>query len=317
MEDMIVLVGIEAMQFQQGKIQSQYRHISEQQALMKNLQKAMAAAAHTKGAARLQDIKFDFTDPLTGQTVKMDLKTFMDRFGIESPKPQYHGIIKFIKDVADAIGKLVGKAVDFIKAQFPELAHALDDIGKWMMENLVEPIKQLVRHLDKQIGEFMKSDLGKELSLVAVVAAGLGAIVAGAMFAAMLAPVMGVGAGLVIGEIIGFGAAALMVLTGVKVKEGDWDLYEMAKELAGGIARFLEEHLEEILESWTESLDTEQWKEVEQNLKINSDSASAMAQQDHLRLSSALNEYNELTQMVSNNLNKVTQMNLNVIGNMR
>lgn len=316
-EDMIVLVGIQAMQFQQGKIQSQYQHIADQQALMKNLQKAIAAAAHTK-TGRLDKIIFDYTDPATGKTVKMDLKTFMDRFGIESPKPEYHGIVKFIKDVIDGVGKLLGKVTDFIKAQFPELADTVDHIGKWVMDKIVKPLIGMIKDLDEAIGKFMQSDLGKALLEhigipLAILGAGVGVMLA----AFVLAPVIGV-VGAFAGTVIATSAlVGLGFLTRDKIEKGEWDLYDMAKKLIGGIVDFLKAHLEEILENWTESLDASQWQEVEKNLKDTSDSAGTMAQQDHLRLSNALNEYNELTQMVSNNLNKITQMNLNVIGNMR
>lgn len=305
-EDMIVLVGIQAMQFQQGKIQSQYQHIADQQALMKNLQKAITAAAHTKDG-RLDKIFFDYTDPATGKTVKMDLKTFMDRFGIDSPKPEYHGIVKFIKDVIDGIGKLLDKAVAFIKKQFPELADTLDHIGKWVMDKIVKPIVHLMKDIDQALSKFLETDLGKLVQATASYFTGL-ALYAGLAFA------FGASA-LVI--VLGGAVAITGLAVGIMAAKENWNLYEIAKELAGGIIDFLKEHLEEILENWTESLSAEQWKEVEKNLKDTSDSAGTMAQQDHLRLSNALNEYNELTQMLSNNLNKVTQMNLNVIGNMR
>lgn len=324
-EDMVVLVGIQAMQFQQGKIQGQYQHISDQQALMKNLQKAITAAAHTKDG-RLDKIVFDYTDPATGKTVKMDLKTFMERFGIDAPKPEYHGIVKFIKDMIDGIGKLLGKAVDFIKTQFPELVDTLDHIGQWVMDKIVKPATDILKNIDGVIGDFMKTGFGKALSAVALLAVGVVASIA--TFGALL-PIFGAFGAFEYAVIAGaaFASVALLMAT-----EKDFpDLYKLIKDVVEGVvdlggvfaklvdklSTFLEKHLQEILENWTESLDENQWKEVGKNLKDTSESAGAMAQQDHLRLSNALNEYNELTQMVSNNLNKLTQMNLNVIGNMR
>jgi hypothetical protein len=313
-EDMIVLVGLEAMQFQQGKIRSQYQHIANQQAFMKNLQKALNAAAQTK-TGRLDKIVFDYTDPVTGKTQKMDLKTFMERFGIDTPKTEYHGIVKFIKAVIDGIGKLMGKAVEFIKKNYPDLVDTLNGIGQ-SINKVVDSIANILKAIDKHIGEFMKTDVGKALAMTtAFVGAGAAALLAlGAFLPAELSilAVMGIGIGL------------MAIAKSADIKLEDFDLYKLFKGAVGEAVDFgeklwvfLKENLQEILENWTESLDESQWQAVENNLKFSSDSANSMAQQDHLRLSNALNEYNELTQMVSNNLNKMTQMNMNVIGNMR
>lgn len=60
-----------------------------------------------------------------------------------------------------------------------------------------------------------------------------------------------------------------------------------------------------------------QWKTVVENIKTKSDSLASSAQMDQTKLQQALNKLNEVTQMISNNMNKFNQMAMAIIGNMR
>lgn len=65
------------------------------------------------------------------------------------------------------------------------------------------------------------------------------------------------------------------------------------------------------------NLSKEQWQEVSTKLKNISDSMGGNNQIDMMKLQSTLNKLNEMSQMVSNNMSKLNQMMMSIIGNMR
>lgn len=289
-EDIIMLVGLQAMQLQQGKIQNHYDKISEHQALTKNINKAMRAAADIKRRTRLEDVKFDFTDPMTGATTKMDLKTFMDRFCVQHPDPKREGFIGNLANLWDQV-KVV---VDFVKSLLPpEAVRFLDELGA-KIEKALAPLT---------------GALAAAGSLVAVgVLAGL----AGAAIAIALESVVAAPLAIVVALPLAFalGGVGMTKLAEYIQQHGIEDIgHFILKEL---LPKLFDSLLADL-----QRLSIDQWREIEQNLRDTADTSDGQTQKDQLLLSQALNHYGEITQQLSNNMSKLNQAKVAVISNMR
>lgn len=67
----------------------------------------------------------------------------------------------------------------------------------------------------------------------------------------------------------------------------------------------------------TGKLSKEEWNIVVTNLKSGSDTLGSTNQIDMMKLQSVMNKQNEMTQMVSNNISKLNQISMSIIGNLR
>lgn len=65
------------------------------------------------------------------------------------------------------------------------------------------------------------------------------------------------------------------------------------------------------------ALSKEQWSSIANNLKAASDNLGSTSQMEMMKLQSCVNKLNELSQAISNNMNKFNQMVMAIIGNMR
>lgn len=121
-----------------------------------------------------------------------------------------------------------------------------------------------------------------------------------------------------------------------KVQQNNKDLQELNKamaylashneqaldpkaEIGGGLK--LEDVLTKFGISFTPNkegkIDKSEFKRIESSVKGSSDALGGTNQIDMMKLQSTLNKQNEMSQMVSNNMSKINQMAMSIIGNMR
>jgi hypothetical protein len=67
----------------------------------------------------------------------------------------------------------------------------------------------------------------------------------------------------------------------------------------------------------TGALTKQNWQDQASRLKVASDNLGSTSQMEMMKMQSVVNKLNEVTQAVSNNMNKFNQMLMAVIGNMR
>lgn len=123
--DIILEVGIAAMQANEEKMEIFYGTVQQNNRQMANYNNAMAEAnKYTQGTNNFNNATFTYTDPITGATSQKNLKSFMDENKISYPSPDKNGnlskeqwniVVTNLKGASDTLGS--NNQIDMMKLQ--------------------------------------------------------------------------------------------------------------------------------------------------------------------------------------------------------
>lgn len=119
--DIILQVGIAAMQANDQKIELFYDQVRQNTVMMQNFNNAIAVAnTHTNATEKTGSVTFLYTDPQTGKQSQKEVWNFMEENHISHPDAGWAGdqwkeVVESLKNASDSLGST--NQIDMMKLQ--------------------------------------------------------------------------------------------------------------------------------------------------------------------------------------------------------